>query len=165
MEWLDFLFTIPYSMLFIFFVNICIVLAGSVIFRLTINIKQLEIQESRVHSYDRSLSEAKRKNDKTVLRKLKREEIRMKRISASASKQRLKASMITILPFTAASIIMIMFYVGKEIVLFPFKFVLFSTSSSFSVWYFLTYLTAYLPLSRVFRTSPRLWHSYEVKSD
>lgn len=166
-----FLFEVPYSMLFIFFVNILIVFAGSLIFRLMVNIDRLEAQESEVHSYDRSLSEAKRKNDKAILRRLKREEIRMKRISASASKQRMKASMVTILPFAAASIILSIVFVpritneARDIVSFPFEFVLFNKSYSFSVWYFLTYLTAYLPLSRIFRTSPSFWgQSSGVKS-
>jgi len=165
MDWLDYLFTVPYSMLFIFFVNICIVLAGSLVFRLMIDVNRLEVQEFEVHSHDRSLNEARRRNDKAILRKLKREQIRIKRISASASRQRLRAGMVTILPFAATSVIMSALFVGKNIVLFPFEFVFFNNSYSFSIWYFLTYLTAYLPISRVFRTSPSFWQqSFKGKS-
>ena len=153
----DFLFQVPYSMLFIFLVNTSIVLIGSLVFRLMVNINRLEAQELEVRGYDRSLSEAKKKNDKAILRRLKREELRIKRISASASKQRMKASMVTILPFAATSILLSLLFAGGDIVSFPFDFVLFSKSYSFTVWYFLTYLTAYLPLSRFFRTSPSFW--------
>ncbi|MFH0896791.1 MAG: EMC3/TMCO1 family protein [Candidatus Bathyarchaeota archaeon] len=165
MSWFDFLFEAPYSLFFIFFVNICVVLAGSLVFRRMININRLEAQESKVQSHNRSLNEAKRRNDEGSLRKLKREQVRIKRISASASKQRMNAGLVTIIPFAAVSLILSVLYSGKDIVFFPFEFVLFSKTYSFSIWYFLTYLTAYLPLSRVFRTTPNFWQkSSEVKS-
>ena len=165
MSWLDFLFDVPYSMLFILLVNTCIVLVGSLVFRRMVNIHRLETQEFEVHSHDRNLREAKRKNDQAVLRKLKREEIRIKRISSTVSKQRLKAGTVTILPFAVTSIVFNILYTGRNIVLFPFDFFLFNNKYSFSLWYFLTYLVAYLPLSRIFRTSPSFWQpSSERKS-
>ena len=154
MAWSDFLLELPYSTLFILLVNIVIVLAGSLVFRLIIDIDRLEAQELETHIYDQSLSDAKRRNDKKALRKLKRENIRMKRISASTSKQRLKASMTMIIPFAMSSILLNILYIGKDVIFFPFQFALFDKSTSFTVWYFLTYLTAYLPISKLFRTSP-----------
>lgn len=155
---------IPYSTLFIFLVNTCVVLIGSLIFRLLIDVDRLEAQEFEVHSYDRSLKEAKRRNDKAALRKMKREEVRIKRISALASKQRLKVVMITVLPFTAVPIFLGSLYAEKKVTLFPFEFLFFNEDSSFPAWYFLTYLAAYLPLSKVFRSSPSFWHGSEEKS-
>lgn len=164
MEWFESFFVMPYSTLFTFFINICVVLVGSFIFRMIINVNRLEAQEFEVRSYDRSFKIAKKNNDKSTLRRLKREEVRIKRISASASRQRLRVVIITILPFTVVSIMLSIIYAGKEVALFPFEFLFFNRNFSFSIWYFLTYLTAYLPLSRVFRTSPNLWQSYESKS-
>ena len=152
-------------MLVIYFINICIVLIGSLVFRFTINVNRLEAQESEVRKFERNLKEAKIKTDKASLRKLKREEVRIKRISALASKQRLKVVMITILPFTATTLLLGAHYGGSDIALFPFELPLFSkdylgrTTVPFSVWYFLSYFSAYLPISKVFRSSPSFWQS------
>jgi len=164
MAWPDYINVIPYSTLIIFAVNTCIVLLGSLVFRLLINADRLEIQESQVRSHDKNLKEAKRRSDEAALRRLKREEPRIKRIAASVSKQRLKASLIVVIPFTAISLLLSRLYLGKEVVLFPFEFALFTNNYSYSIWYFLTYFTAYLPLSKIFKSSPSLWPNPEVKS-
>lgn len=126
------------------------------IFRLMVDVDRLEAQELEVRSYNRSLKEIERRGDKALLRKLKRRETRIKQISASASKQRLKVVMVTVLPFMAISFLLSSLYLGKEVALFPFEFAIFK-EFSFSAWYLLSYFTAYLPLSRIFRTSPGLW--------
>ena len=158
MDWINYLFVSPYSMLFIFLVNILVVIVGSSIFRLVVDVNYLEAREFEVRSYDRNLKEAKQRNDKMVLRRLKREETRIKRLSASASRRRLKAAMITVIPFTLVSILLNILYSGKgPIVSFPFEFSFLRNDFSFSIWYFLTYLTAYLPLSRLLHSSISLW--------
>lgn len=163
MAWQDYLFVLPYSTLFIFAVNVCVVIVGSLVFRRMVNTDRLEAQELEVRSYDRSLKEAQRKNDKVIIRKLKREEPRIKRISASVSKQRLKTALVLVLPFSGISFLLSLFYVNKEIVLFPFEFFLFNNEYSFTIWYFLTYLTAYFPISRIFKTSPNIWSNPVTK--
>ena len=164
MAWLDNLFVIPYSALFIFTTNICVAIIGSLVFRRMVNADRLEAQELEVRRYDRSLKEAQRKNDKSIIRKLKREELRIKRISASVSKQRLKAALVLVLPFSGISFLLSLLYVDKEIVLFPFEFFLFNKEFSFTIWYFLTYLTAYFPISKIFKTSANIWSNSVTKS-
>jgi len=164
MDWIDYLFVLPYSMLFIFCVNVCAVLFGSSIFRLIVDVESLEAQELEVRSYNRSLREAKRKNDREALRRLKRREARIKSMSTSVSRKRLKAVMITVLPFMTLSFLLGILYRGGETALFPFEFVLLNRDTSFSIWYLLTYFTAYLPLSRIFKSSPSLWQDSEVEA-
>ncbi|MFH0748451.1 MAG: EMC3/TMCO1 family protein [Candidatus Bathyarchaeota archaeon] len=154
MAWFDSLTVLPYSTLFIFLVNVVVVLLGALIFRLLIDIDRLETQEAEIQSYEKNLKAAKSRNDKAALRKLKREEIRIKTFTASTSKQRLKVVLITILPFTVVSLLLISVYSGKEIVNFPFEFGFFNKDYAYTIWYFLTYFTAYLPLSRIFRSAP-----------
>ena len=57
----DFLFKFLIRCCSFFFVNTCIVLAGSLVFRLMVNINRLEAQESEVRGYDRSLRTPKGK--------------------------------------------------------------------------------------------------------
>jgi len=161
MSWID----IPYSTLFIFFVNFCIVLAASFILRVIVNVDRFKEQESEVNSYDRALEDAKKRGDKALLRKLKRQEARIKVLSTSVSRNRLNFIMVTILPFSIASFLLGGIYMDREVVKFPFEFVLFNKSSSFYIWYLLTYFTAYLPLSKVLKTSPSFLQDSEMESN
>ena len=164
MGWFDSLFVLPYSMLVVFLVNICVVLISASIFRIIVDVKRLEAREFEVLMHGRSLRETKEKNDKVALRKLKRGEVWIKRLSASVSKPRLKVIIITILPFTTVSLLLNTFYAGNQIALFPFELDFFK-KYSFSTWYFITYLAASLPLSKIFGTAPNFWQISEAKSN
>lgn len=153
MGWIDLIFTRPYSALFIFLISVCIVLISALILRCIINIDRLTALESEVRSYNTSLKEAKRRDDRVMLRKLRHQEVRLKQISASVSRQRMKSLMVTFIPFVLLSFVMSILYADKEVVLFPFEFPL---RGSFSIWYMLTYFAAFLPLSKILRTSPEL---------
>ncbi len=156
MSWIDTVSVIPYSTFFILLVNLGTVLASSLIFRLMVDIDRLEAQELEVRIYNKALKEVERRGDKAALRKLKRREIRIKQLSAASSRQRLKVIMVTILPFMTISLLLSSLYLNKEVAVFPFELPLLK-EFSFSVWYLLSYFMAYLPLSRIFRTSPGLW--------
>jgi len=131
-------------------------LVSSVIFRLMVDVDRLEAQEFEVRNYNRIVKEAERRGDKELLRKLKRRELRIKQLTSWASKQRFKVIAVTILPFMAVSLLLSSRYLGIEVALFPFD-APFLREFSFSAWYLISYFAAYLPLSRLFRTSQSLW--------
>ena len=161
MSWFDYLSIVPYSTFSIFLVNFCLVITISFIFKLFVNVVSYKEQESEIYYYDRAVDDAKKRNDKALIRKLKRREARMKAISKSVSRDRLISLMVITIPFTITSSLMGTLYIGTEVVIFPFDLALFNKFNSFHIWNTLTYFGIYLPLSRILKTLPALTPSYE----
>lgn len=155
-EVLSSVLTIPNSSLFIFAVTFGLVLVVMIIYRSVTDIKKLQDCELEIRKYTRNLNEAKGRNDKAVLRRLKREEIRLKHFRAYASKQRLKATLITVLPLTFIYFILSIIYLGQQVATFPIEIPIIGRDVPFYIWYLLCYLTMYLSLSRAFGVSPNV---------
>ena len=144
----------PNSTVFIFSLALCLVLIVVTINRLTVDIKKLQAFDFEIKTHTHNLNEAKAKNDKTALRKLKRNELRLKQLRSYVSKQRLKASLITMVPVMVIYFLISNVYLGEQVALFPFDFPLFGNSAPFPIWYLLCYLAMFLPLSKFFGVSP-----------
>lgn len=145
---------LPNSSLFIFVLTFCLVLFVMIVNRMVTDIKKLKTYDLEIKKHTRDLKEAKEINNKTALRKLKREEVRLKQLRAYVSKQRLKATFVTIIPIMAIYVIISFIYYGQPAAIFPFDLPLFGRTIPFSIWYLLCYLTMYLPLSKLFGVSP-----------
>ena len=134
-------------------------------YRLVTDVKKLQDYEFEIRKYTRDLNEAKRKNDKVALRRLKREEIRIKHFRNYASRQRLKATTITVLPLMIIYFILNIIYLGQQVATFPIEIPIIGRDVPFYIWYLLCYLTMYLSLSRAFGVSPNLELTSRGKSN
>ncbi|MDQ1280216.1 MAG: hypothetical protein QG670_1479 [Thermoproteota archaeon] len=148
--------SIPHSSLFIFSIALVVVLVVMLIYRFATDVKRLQESEFEIRKYTLELNEANRKNDKVALRRLKREEIRLKHFRTYASKQRLKATLITILPLMSIYFLLSITFFGQQVAIFPFEIPLIGGYVPFYIWYLLCYMTMYLPLSRAFGVSPNM---------
>lgn len=140
----------PSSALFIFATTFGLVLVVMIIYRLVTDVGRLQTCELEVRMYTRDLNEAKKRNDRAMLRRLKREEVRFKQFRSYASKQRLKAPFISIIPFMIVSLILSNVYTRQKVAISPFELPIVGKYLPFSIWYSLCYFAMYFPLSRVF---------------
>ena len=147
--------SLPNSSLFIFILTFCLVLFVMIVNRLVTDIKKLQSYDLEIKKHTSDLKEAKEMNNKTALRRLKREDVRLKQLRAYVSKQRLKVTFITIMPIMAIYVVTSFIYYGQPAAIFPFDLPSIGRVIPFSIWYLLCYLTMYLPLSRLFGISPR----------
>ena len=165
MEWFNSLITwlreilfpvldVPSSAIFIFGVAFCLVLLVVTINRLAVDIKKIQAFELEIRKHTNDLNKAKANNDKTALRRLKREELRLKQLRSYVLKQRLNSSFITVIPLMMIYIIINTVYIGKQVATLPFDFPFVGRSAPFPIWYLLCYFTIYLPLSKLFGVSP-----------
>jgi len=156
---------VPGSALFIFGVTFSLILVVMIIYRLVTDVRRLQNYELEIRRYTRDLNEAKKRNDKAVLRRLKREEVRFKQFRSYISRQRLKATLVTILPLTVIYFVLSIVYFGKQVATFPFELPLIGKYVPFYIWYLLCYLTMYFPMSRVFGVSPDVELGLRGKAD
>lgn len=152
MSWVDSLLNVPYSTCFIFFFNSLLIIVSSIIVRMTVNLSAFKEKEEEMNNYDKALEDANKRGDKARIRKLKRQEARMKALSKSVSRGRMGITLVMVLPFTLTSFLLGEFYRGQGVVIFPFD-IGFLRSASFYIWHLLTFLAAYLPLTKVLGTS------------
>lgn len=146
--------TVPNSALFIFGIAFGLALLVVTVSRLAVDAKKIQAFELEIKKHTHDLKEAKEKADKAALRRLKREELRLKPLRSYVSKHRLNASFITVFPLMIIYIIINAVYLGEQVVAFPFDFPIVGPYAPFSVWYLLCYFTTYLPLSKLFNVSP-----------
>jgi uncharacterized membrane protein (DUF106 family) len=123
--------------------------------RLLTDVKTIHGYElkTKKHTYD--LNEAEKKKDKVAIRRLKRNEIRLKQYRSYIAKQRFKVTIVTIAPIMATYFIMSAIYLGQTVATFPINFPFIGRSAPFPIWYLLCYFTIYMPLSKIFGISLR----------
>ena len=145
--------SVPNSALFIFGVAFALVLLVVAISRLVVDTEKINRFELEMRKHTNDLNQAKAKDDKAALRRLKREELRLKQLRSYVTKQRLNSSLITIVPLTLIYIIINTVYFGEEVAAFPIDMPFVGRFAPFPIWYLLCYFTAYLPLSKLFGVS------------
>jgi len=146
--------TVPHSALFIFGVAFGLVMLVVLISRLAVDMKKIQAFELEIKKHAQALKVAKANDDKAALRRLKREELRLKPLRSYVSKHRLTASLITIAPLMIIYILINAVYVDETVAIFPFDFPLVGRFAPFSLWYLLCYLALFLPLSKLFNVLP-----------
>lgn len=144
----------PSSTVFIFFLVLGLTLIVVTVNRLAVDIKKLQGFELEIRKHASSLNKAKRMNDKAALRRLKREELRLKQLRSYVSKQRLKASFITLIPLIMIYLITSTVYLNVPVAVLPVDFPLIGREVPFPIWYMLCYFAFYFPLSKLFGVSP-----------
>jgi hypothetical protein len=73
-------------------------------------------------------------------------------LASYSTKQRLRVTLVTIIPFAAVSLILGSFYGARSVAQFPFSTPL-GRDMPFYIWYSFCYFAAYLPLTRIFGLS------------
>jgi uncharacterized membrane protein (DUF106 family) len=147
--------TTPHSALFIFSVAFSLVLLVMIINRLVTDVKKIHGYELKTKKHTSDLEEAEKKKDKVALRRLKRNEIKLKQYRSYIAKQRFKVTIITIAPIMATYVIMSAIYLGQTVATFPLHFPIIGQNVAFPIWYLLCYFTIYMPLSKIFGISLR----------
>ncbi len=146
---LDVVLSQPASALFVFMVSLAVSLASMIVYRYMVDLRRMRMVSQEVRKYNEELNKAKKSGDQAALRRLRREERRLKQLSSYSQKQRLRVTMITVIPFSAISLLFGLLYSGRPVASLPFE-TPFGKELNFYVWYTLCYFTVYFPLTRVF---------------
>ena len=136
----------------VLFIAMGIALASMMVYRLMVDVKKLQSINEDIRRYNERLKEAQRRGNRGELRRLRREETRVKMLSSYSTKQRLRVTLVTVIPFSAVSILLNFFYGATTIAKLPFDTPL-GSNLSFYLWYTFCYFSAYLPFMRVFGIS------------
>ncbi len=142
----------PASTFIVLLVAIGIALASMLVYRLMVDLRRLQSINEEVSKYNEMVRQAQRSGERAEMRRARREEARVKILSSYATKQRLRVTMVTVIPFAAVSLILGSLYGASSVAVFPFE-TPFGTDIPFYVWYTFCYFSAYLPLSRLFGLS------------
>jgi uncharacterized membrane protein (DUF106 family) len=114
-----------------------------------INMDRLQYVTRAVRKYNEELKRAQTRGDKTALRRLEREERKLRQMSSYTQKQRMKAMLITVIPFSAISILLGLYLSERPVAVLPFE-TPYGRYINFYIWYLLCYFSAYLPFTRIF---------------
>ena len=142
----------PASALFIFLVALGISLVSMVVYHYIVDLHRLRAVSQEVRKYNEALKKAQDGGDQSAVRRLRREERRLKQLSGYSQKQRLKVTMVTIIPFSLVSLLLGLLYSGVWVAELPFE-TPYGKQLSFYVWYTLCYFAVYFPLTRIFGVS------------
>lgn len=140
----------PISTLAVIFVAFGIALASMIIYRLMVDVRKLQSINEEISRYNERMREAQRRGNRAELRHLRREETRVKMLASYSTKQRLRVTLVTVIPFSAVSILLGFLYGMKTIAKLPFSVPVVGVDLSFYLWYTFCYFSAYLPLLRIF---------------
>ena len=142
----------PVATIVILIVSAGISLASIIVNHLMVDMKKLQSINEDIEKYNEKMREAQRRGNSVELRRLRREEARVKMLASFSTKQRLRVTLVTILPFAAASFLLNSFYGAKPIAKLPFNTPV-GAVLPFYIWYIFCYFTTYLPLTRIFGAS------------
>jgi len=120
-----------------------------VVYRLMVDVKKLQSISEEISRYNDRVRMARKSGNRADLRRLRREETRVRILASYSTKQRLRVTLVTIIPFSVVSILFGSFYGVRPVAKFPFDTPI-GTDLSFYLWYFFCYFSAYLPLTRIF---------------
>lgn len=160
MVWFESLLSIPHSASLILCVCFIISLVSMIVYWLMTDVDKLTTTEVEVKRHNQQLREAEKRNDKAMIRRLKRKDLRMKQLARKSTSQRSKVSLITMIPFTIIYLYLSSTFKGIDVAVFPFELPLIGRYVGdhfvipFSIWYIICYFTSYLVLSRIFRIRP-----------
>jgi len=146
---LDTLLSQPTSALFVLLLALAISLISMMIYRYMVDMRRLGAVNQEVRKYNEAFKKAQNSGDQVALRRLRREERRLKQLSSYSQKQRLRVTMVTIIPFSLVSLVFGLLYSGKSVANLPFE-TPFGSQLNFYVWYTICYFAVYFPLTRVF---------------
>ncbi len=152
----------PASTFFVLAVTLSLAVFGVGMNLLLTDVKRLKALDNEVKVYDASVRRAKRINDKVLLRKLKRDEARIKTLRSRYFRQRLKAYAVTFAPTTLVYIFLYVAYSTGTVARAPYDFPIIGREISFVWWYLLCYFSTYTPLSRLFSIS---YETTDVESE
>jgi len=142
----------PTATFAVLFIAVGIALASMMVYRLMVDVRKLQSINEEIGRYNERMREAQKRGNRAELRRLRREETRVKMLASYSTKQRLRVTLVTIVPFSAASILLGSFYGMRPIAKLPFNTPI-GTDLSFYLWYTFCYFSAYLPLLRIFGLS------------
>lgn len=139
----------PTSTILILLVSIGISFVSMFVYRLMTDLKKLRSINDEITRYNEKIKEAQRSGKSSEIRRARREEARIKMLASYATKQRLRVTLVTLLPFAAVSLLLGTLYGSRVVARFPFDTPL-GRDLPFYVWYMFSYFAAYLPITRVF---------------
>lgn len=147
--------TMPNSTLFILVLSLALGLIMMAANRLLTDVKRLQEYEREVRKYMSSLNDARKRNDKAALKKLKREETKINTMQSYVSKQRLKVTMIFMIPFMLIfTVLNSIFAEVGTVALTPFDFPFIGRNIPFLWWYMICSFAVNFPLYRLFGLTP-----------
>jgi len=149
---LETLLSQPTSAFLIFLVALGISIVSMMVYRYMVDLRRLRTVSQEVRKYNEVLKKAQNSGDQAMLRRLRREERRLKQLSGYSQKQRLRVTMVTIIPFSLVSLLLGLLYSETFVATLPFK-TPFGSQLNFYVWYTLCYFAVYFPLTRMFGVS------------
>ena len=152
MSVLTFLLAAPASTISILIIAVTISLISMIVYRLLTDVKKLQSINDEISKYNEKMRDAQKKGSRAELRRLRREETRVKILASFSTKQRMKVTLVTILPFSMVSILLGSFYGARSVARLPFD-TPYGSDLSFYIWYTFCYFSAYLPLTRLFGLS------------
>ncbi|MCJ7631985.1 hypothetical protein MUP77_06275 [Candidatus Bathyarchaeota archaeon] len=117
-----------------------------------VDLKKLQSINDEIYKYNEKMMEAQRSGGHAEFRIARREEARVKILASYSAKQRLRVTLVTIIPFAAVSLILGSLYGFRYVAQFPFPTPL-GRDIPFYVWYTFCYFSAYLPLTQIFGPS------------
>ena len=139
----------PTATLAVLLIAVGIALASMLVYRLMVDVRKLQSINEEISRYNERMREAQRRGNRGELRRLRREETRVRMLASYSTKQRLRVTLVSIIPFSAISILLGLFYGVRPIAKLPFDTPL-GSDLSFYLWYTLCYFSFYLPLARIF---------------
>jgi len=139
----------PYSTLLILIVALSIALSSMVVYRLMVDLKRLQSINEETRRYNDIARQAQRSGDKARIRRARREEMRVKLLTSYATKQRLRVTLVTVVPFALVSFLLGSIFGSSAVAISPID-TPFGREVPFYIWYTICYFASYLPLSKVF---------------
>ena len=152
MSVLTYLLDAPASTVSILIIAVAISMISMIVYRLMTDVKKLQSINEEIGRYNEKMRDAQKKGSRAELRRLRREETRVKILASFSTKQRMKVTLVTILPFSMVSILLGSFYGASSVARLPFD-TPYGSNLSFYIWYTFCYFSAYLPLTRLFGLS------------
>jgi len=157
LEWIESILspflTPPNSALFILAIATALTLVAIGANKVLTDVDQIRNYEVEVRQYMNELNEAKKRGDKKVILKLERREPRITMIQSIVAKQRMKTSLLLMLPFMALFFILNSLYGSQEpniVAYLPFNLLIIPSELPFSTWYIICYFATYTLLNHLF---------------
>lgn len=141
--------TPPGGTLFIFLLSFSLSAITALANRYLVDVKLSKSYNEEVKAWFKEFNEAKKNNDRKLMAKLNRAKTEIDKAQATISKQRLKITAITFVPFILVFYILSSIYSNTIVAVMPFELPIIGQQLSYYWWYVICSFSTSIPLQKL----------------
>jgi uncharacterized membrane protein (DUF106 family) len=141
--------TPPWGTLFIFLLSFSLSAVTALANRFLVDVKLAKSYNEEVKAWSKEFNEARKNNDRKLMAKLNRTKTEIDKAQATISKQRLKITAITFVPFILVFSILSSIYSNTIVAVMPFELPIIGQQLSYYWWYVICSFSTSIPLQKL----------------